>query len=169
MKNIFFLALVITLLFFVYPAQAVEIDVDPSHVETYVNERGWYTIEIYNDKAYNNEFIVTVLGPHLEWLFLDGYVVKTDAYGTEVVKMYFYPKSQNFYEYEVLVYSNFNEKDSDSETISLKVLPERFVRLLDFSSKKIGDDLLVNMELFIKGKKGYKNTLRCKRQRGQDS
>ena len=153
MKNTFFLGLVITFLFFVYPVQAVDIDVYPSHVETYVNERGWYSIEIYNDKAYENEFIVTVLGPHLEWLFLDGYVVKLDAYGTEVVEMYFYPKSQNFYEYEVLVYSNFDEKDSDSETISLKVLPERFVRLLDFSSKKIGDDLQVNMEFLSKGKR----------------
>ena len=152
MKRIFLLACV---LFFFLPhlSQAVDVDVNPSHSETYVNEKAWYTIEIYNDNYRTDEFVITVFGPHLEWLNLGGYYLKMGGYEYEEVKMDFYPKLENSYEYEILVYSRTDNKNRDSDTVSLKVLPERFVILFDFSSEKIGNNLEIDLGLSSKHKR----------------
>ncbi|MEE9323816.1 MAG: hypothetical protein V3U72_04695 [Candidatus Aenigmarchaeota archaeon] len=150
MKRILLLACIFSFLVLVNLSQAVEVDVVPSHAGTYVNEKARYTIEIYNDKYRTEEFVITVLGPHLEWLNLGRYYVKMGSYENKEVEMYFYPKLENSYEYEILVYSETDNENRDSDTISLKVLPERLVRLLGFSSEKVGNNLEVRLELSSK-------------------
>ncbi len=146
MKEILLIACVLSVLFLANPALAVEVDVVPSHAETYVNEQAWYTIKMYNDNHKTDEFVITVLGPHLEWLNLDSYYLRLGDYESEEVKMYFYPKLENSYEYEILVYSTTDDDNKDSAGFSLKVMPERLVRLLDFSSEKVGN----NLEIYLK-------------------
>jgi hypothetical protein len=150
MKSISLFVCVLFIFILANPTLAVKIDVDPSHVDTYVNEQAWYTIEINNDGPYMEEFVITVLGPNLEWLNLGSYYVRVGNYEITEIEMYFYPKFENSYEYEILVYSNFDEKNRDSDTITMKVLPERFVILKDFSARKIGNNFVIDLELFAK-------------------
>lgn len=156
MKRILLLTCIFSFLVLLNLSQAVEVDVIPSYAETYVNEQAWYTINIHNDKYRADEFVITVLsvlGSKLEWLSLESGCAKLEDFESIEVEMYFYPKLENSYEYEVLVYSNTNNEDRDSDTISLEVFPERLVRLLDFSSEVVGDNLEIQIELLSKHKR----------------
>lgn len=153
MKRILLLTCIFSFLLLLNSSQAVEVDVIPSYAETYVNEQVGYTINIHNDKYRADEFVITVLGPNLEWLNLEGYYAELEDFESTEIKMYFYPKLENSYEYEVLVYSSTNNEDRDSDTISLEVFPERLVRLLDFSSEVVGDNLEIQIELLSKQKR----------------
>lgn len=153
MKISLIFACILSLVFFIAPAYAVEVSVVPSQAETEVNQPVWYTIQIYNDQSFSDEFVITVLGPHLEWLNLGNYYATLGAYGSKDVKMYFYPNMESSYQYEVMVYSKNNKYNMDSQHIALKVTPEKEIRILDFSSKKTGENLEIYLKLSSKSKR----------------
>ena len=141
------------LLFFVFmcfflmsfTVQAVEVTVTPTHAETYVDELAWYKVNVRNDQARADDFVITVTGPHLEWLNLQIYFVNIDPWSSHEFDLYFYPKEENSYNYEVYAYSARDERNSDSEKISLKVLPERVIYIKGFSAEKDGDKVELNL------------------------
>jgi hypothetical protein len=153
MKKILFLASFISLLFFLNSAQAVTLDVSPSVGETSVNEQAWYTIHVSNDNYYTDGYVITVLGPHLEWLNLESYYVTVQPSETRNVKVYFYPSLENSYDFEVLVYSRNNENERASKIITLKVAPEKELKIVEFTSQKVGSDLQISMKITAKEKR----------------
>jgi hypothetical protein len=157
MRTAFFVVCVLSLIFFVNffvsVAGAVEISVTPAQGETEVNQNAWYNIQIYNELWYPEEFIITVLGPHLEWLNLESYYVLVGPSASRDIKMYFYPSLENSYEYEVVVYSKNNALNKISQKISLKVLPEKEVRILGLTCSKAGDTLEIELQLSSKEKR----------------
>ncbi len=156
MRNTLLVVCILSMIFFVNAAGAVDVSVTPVQGETEVNQNAWYNIEIYNDFWYPEEFIITVLGPHLEWLNLESYYVLVGPSEKRDIKMFFYPSLENSYQYEVLVYSKNNEQNKVSQIISLKVLPEKEVRILGLTCSKAGDSLEINLKLSSKEKRALK-------------
>jgi hypothetical protein len=150
MKTSLVAACVLSLLFFIVPAGAVQVNVVPSQAETEVNQQAWYTIHIYNDQAFSDDFVITVLGPHLEWLNLESYYAILGAYESKDVGMYFYPSAEDSYQYEVMVYSRNNNGNTASQPVGLMVAPEKEVSILEFSSKKTGGDIEIYLKLSSK-------------------
>ncbi len=156
MKKLLVLALILAFAFLLKPAAAVQVGVSPSQVETEVNQQGWYTIQVYNDGYQSGEFVITVLGPHLEWLNLERYYVSMNPSESREVKMYFYPSLEGTYDYEVMAYSKNNEADINSAKLTLKVLPEKEMRLLSFTAERTGNDVAINLKLTSKEERSVK-------------
>lgn len=152
MRKIFLIACILSLLILPNLSQSVEVDVVPFEVQTFVNEPAAYTIEIYNDKTTKDEYIITVFGNHMEWLNLAGYYVEMDRHENKFIEMYFLPKEEGSYEYEILVYSKKFSNNLDSEEFSLRVYPERFITFDSFSSRRVDDNFVVDIELYAKQK-----------------
>jgi len=145
MKSILLLACVFSLMIFINPARALEVSITPPQTETTVNQQGWYTIQIYNDQPFTDDLIITVIGPHLEWLNLGGYYVTLEPYGRRDIKSYFFPTLEGTYQYEILVYSRNNNGNMATQTLSLKVLSEKDMKILELTGKKTGSELKVSL------------------------
>jgi len=150
MKKAFLLACLLSFAFLIANASAIEISVTPSLSEVRVGEIAWYTIKIYNNQDYADEFIISIFGPHLEWLNLQSYYVFLGPGNNKEVKMFFYPQMENTYVYEIMVYSKNDIENKAIKKITLKVLPEKEVRITDLSSRKINENLEVSFKLYSK-------------------
>ncbi len=155
-KGLLVVCVLFSIFMIAHSASAVRVNVIPSHNETRVNERAWYTIRIYNDRSYAEEFVITVSGEHMEWMNLESYYVKIDGYKTREVGLYFYPKEENSYEYEVLVYSKKDSRNRDSDSLTLKVLPEMPVKITGMSTEKRGDEIEISLGIFSRGRRSLK-------------
>ncbi|MEM5871592.1 MAG: hypothetical protein QW051_01830, partial [Candidatus Aenigmatarchaeota archaeon] len=156
MNRRFLLIFALSLIFLSTKVSAVQLTVTPTSKEVSVREEAWYTLSIYNDKLTDDEFIISVYGPHLEWLNLESYYVKVKADESKNVKIFFYPLLENSYQYEVMVFSRNNPDEKSSRIISLKVLPEKEVKIMEISSIKIGEDLNIYLKIYSKDQKTLK-------------
>ena len=156
MRKLLVLALILSFAFLVNPAAAVQVSVSPSQVEAEVNQQGWYTIQIYNDQAYSDEFVITVLGPHLEWLNLGRYYVSMNPSESREIKMYFYPSIEGTYDYEAMAYSKNNEANIGSAKMTLKVLPEKEMRLISFTAERTGNEVAITLQITSKEKRSVR-------------
>ena len=75
MRGLVLLICVLSFFLLVLPVNAVNVDVTPSHSDIPAKEKAWYTIEIQNDYPMADNFVITVIGPHLEWLNLGAYYI----------------------------------------------------------------------------------------------
>jgi hypothetical protein len=150
MKAHLLVAIILSSAFFISNAAAVQVSVTPSHAETEVNQQAWYTIHVYNDGTSSDDFVITVLGRHLEWLNLGNYYASLGAGESKDVSMYFYPSQEGTYTYEVMAYSGSNNADMDSQVVELTVTPEKEVRIIDFTSYVEGGELEIYLTLSSK-------------------
>jgi hypothetical protein len=153
MKKLVLLVCVLSFLslgLFVGPSQALRISVEPSQTETFVNHQGWYNIQIYNDDPVSGEFVITVMGPHLEWLNLGGYFTKIAGYEKQDIGLFFYPKTEGTYDYQILVYSKDNPVIVDTKSVTLLVKPEKEFDVKEMTCSKTGSDVEVIMQVTSK-------------------
>ena len=127
---------IFSLAFFASPARAVEITVSPSSVEVETGQNGRYNIQIYNDYPMSEELVITVTGPHLEWLNLGGYYTTINGGESQDIGLFFYPTLEGKYQYNVIVYAKDHPERIDSKAIELTVIPEKEFDIKEMKSEK---------------------------------
>ncbi|MFH1237336.1 MAG: hypothetical protein V1648_02950 [Candidatus Aenigmatarchaeota archaeon] len=147
---------IFSLAFFASPARAVEISVSPSSVEVETGQNGRYNIQIYNDYPMSEELVITVTGPHLEWLNLGGYYTTIGGNSMQDIGLFFYPTLEGKYQYNVIVYAKDHPERIDSKAIELTVIPEKEFDVRELKSEITGTQLLVEAKTSSKSSRTVK-------------
>ena len=147
---------IFSLAFFALPARAVEISVSPSSVEVETGQKGEYNIQIYNDYPMSEDLVITVTGPHLEWLNLGGYFTTIGGNNVQDISLFFYPTLEGKYNYNVIVYAKDHPERIDSDAIALTVIPEKEFNVKELKSEITGTQLLVETKTSSKGSRTVK-------------
>lgn len=148
MKKISVLVCFLSLLLLINAAQAVEVTVSPAVGQTYVKEGFAYDVKIFNEEDFSQEFVITVLGGKLEYLNLESQYIRVQPQDMRSLRVGFYPTNEGNYDYEIFVYSSSDFANNASKGINLDVLPERPVRILNFSSRAVGGEAEFSLEVF---------------------
>ncbi|MBI4020354.1 MAG: DUF11 domain-containing protein [Candidatus Aenigmarchaeota archaeon] len=133
-------ALVLSALIIASPAysQPVEISIEPAGAEAMINTQATYQLEITNNQNFPLEAIITVRGPHLEWLSPPDFLVFIPASSSATRTITFYPtgSERGGFNYNIEVADRVRAGVKASTPIVLSVTDPMEIK--DFAVRKEG-------------------------------
>jgi hypothetical protein len=156
MKKLLLLLSVFVLIVIPSNAHAVRITSSPTSATAKVGDTVSYVLTIGNDLNVPSSFVISVFGPHLEWMSLEEYYLKIDKKSSRDTSLLFYPNSEGVYQYKVRVSSVEDPTNSDTINIYLDVKSLKDPGIKSFSSKLSRDKLNLYLNVNSERKRDIK-------------